>query len=182
MKKANVECHGIKYKFQTIIETLEDLIEYHELDFGKKVKVSQEAIVDRIKRNYKGHDTDTLTNISEIFADLKGITPLDELHYLQTTVLKNQIEDILNNKILVVNKNGGYFPVKKSDDATIEYLNVKYTDKDIEIKKYPFGKHYYAKVKGIDVIDKEGRAKWNTYSYAYKQAVKFVIELNNKNK
>lgn len=181
MKKANVEVFGMKYKFYTIIENFEDFLEYHKLDFGKKITVSQNAIVDRIKRNYKGHDCDIFTNISEIFAGLKNVNPLDELHHLHTTVLKNQIEDLTNGKILAINSKGGYMAIKPTDDAKIEFLNVKYTDADIKVTKYPGGNHFYSKVRNIDVVDSNGKAKWNTYKYAYEQSMKFVVELNKTN-
>ena len=39
-------------------------------------------------------------------------------------------------------------------------------ESDIWIGKWPDGIHYYAKVKGIDVVDRNGNVKWNTYKAA----------------
>lgn len=45
--------------------------------------------------------------------------------------------------------------------------------KDIKVFQWPFGKHYYAKYKGEDVVVK-GEQKWNTYEEAYKKALEYA--------
>ena len=45
------------------------------------------------------------------------------------------------------------------------------------IGKWPEGQHYYAKVKGVDVVDKDGNVKWNTYEAAVR-AVKYFKSNN----
>jgi len=54
----------------------------------------------------------------------------------------------------------------------------KYSEKDISIKKWDEGNHYYAKIKHIDVVI-DDIVKWNTYDEAMRNAKIYLSELNN---
>lgn len=40
------------------------------------------------------------------------------------------------------------------------------TKEDIKVIKWPGGKHWYAKIKNIDVVDEKGNQKWDSYNDA----------------
>lgn len=76
---------------------------------------------------------------------------------------------------------GGYFPIKQDNEYRIlETDTKKYTNKDIKINKWFGGKHFYAKISEIDVVDEFGNVKWNTEEDATKAAEKYIKKLNER--
>lgn len=67
------------------------------------------------------------------------------------------------------------YPVKKIFD----YSDVRYMKWDISGMNIK-GTHWYAKVGNMDVIDKDGKMKWNTEEEAHKAAEWFVDDYNRK--
>lgn len=81
--------------------------------------------------------------------------------------------------------NGSYMPISEGyktietiENEKITYPQNKYTEKDIRIKRWDGGKHYYAKIKDIDVVNEYGEQKWNTVEYAELWAKRFLKKLS----
>jgi hypothetical protein len=55
-----------------------------------------------------------------------------------------------------------------------EMIYPTYTEKDINITKWPGGKHYYARIGNMQVMDENGDTKWNTYERAFEVAKKYL--------
>ena len=51
---------------------------------------------------------------------------------------------------------------------------------DLVIKQWPQGKHWYAQIGNVDVKDKEGNMKWNTYKGAKDASHEFIIKVFGK--
>jgi hypothetical protein len=104
---------------------------------------------------------------------------LRELCDLMGEVSANQLIDVAFGKKLAINHVGGYFPI--DNDAEIEYLtDYIYTKEDIKISKFEGGKHYYATIGGISVVDNFGDNKWYSEQRAYDKAVEFLEKVNKK--
>jgi len=98
--------------------------------------------------------------------------------------------DLYNAKINMIENDGGvyltdgmpYMPfsndlivVGELVKPTISFPN--YTEKDIHVHLWPGGSHYYAKIGGLDVTDKDGNVKWNTSGMARNKALEFLETL-----
>jgi len=183
MRRANIKMNGLTYKDYLVIENLPDILEYHQIEFSNKIKLSHEEIEERAKTWYKSHDATVLTDTAEFTAKFRETNPLDELTMLHAKILCDQFRDILADKKLAINKRGGYFSIKPSESPEYEWLSeYKFTSDDIIVSKWPGGAHFYAKVGNIDVVDTEGNVKWNARWEARKAAVDFLRTLQNSTK
>lgn len=183
--------YNIKVSFNDYITEYEncylinDLNEYKEyIDILlNKFNVSESEI--KNIKTFIGHGYSQLTGISTMFSGTieekdKRQPILVHLKYLEAMTLKGQLEFLLKGEKLVINKNGGYFPIKKDQKFEItKTLKNKYTVDDIKINKWYGGNHYYVKIDTIDVIDDNGDVKWNTIKRAKEIALKYLDKLNS---
>lgn len=77
-----------------------------------------------------------------------------------------------------VNKNGGICPCLYDciEECDAGHWPDQTEEDQIEITKWPGGSHYYAKVRGVDVVDEKGNVKWKTVRQA-EQAVKYFANV-----
>jgi len=172
--------YWMKYSDVILIDSLESYQEYYE-NFKNKFTIAESEI--KTLKNFSGHGHSTLAQIvSCLHEDKSDREPmLFHLKKLQGTLLANQVKDILNGNKLVINKHGGYTIIFKDDEYRIlETDEKKYTRKDIKINKWFGGKHFYAKISEIDVVDEFGNVKWNTEEDATKAAEKYIKKLNGR--
>lgn len=102
---------------------------------------------------------------------------------LENTIYKNKANCIFKNGHVLLNDNGSYMYITDSDEIveTVEkeqMIYPHYSKSDIEIKKFENGKHYYAFIGKLEVVDEDGNKKWNTYEYAEKMAIDYLNNLN----
>jgi hypothetical protein len=186
MKRYNVKLklknYWIEYPNCYFIDSLDSYKEYMA-ELNNKFLVSESEI--KNIKTFIGHGHSFLTGLSGLFCGMieekEDRTPmLAHLKYLQATILSDQLKHLLAGEKLVVNKDGGYFPIKLEQEYKITEIDGdKFTTKDISVKKWWGGKHYYAKVGNVDVVDDYGDVKWNTEQYAYDVAVKYMNKLNS---
>lgn len=188
MKKVTLEVKHktfwMKYSDVYFIDTIEMYGEYLE-EFNNKFSISESEI--ETLKTFVGHGHSDLTTIAGFLSggmveDRNKRTPMMyELKRLKYTVMVNQIKSLLDGEILVINSKGGYFPIKQDDEyRIIETDEKKYTSKDIKINKWFGGKHFYAKISEIDVVDEFGNVKWNTEDDATNAAEKYIKKLNGR--
>lgn len=181
INKYNIKYNGLIYKECDLISGIDEYREYM-LELNNKFDISKHEI-ETIK-SFVGHGHSLLTGVSGMFCgmidDIDDRQPmLDHLSILKAKVLSGQLTHILNGDKLVINNRGGYFSIKENEEFEIlDVITSKYTESDIRINKWLGGRHYYAKVRNIDVIDTDGGLKWNTEQYARSMAIKFIEKLN----
>lgn len=179
MKQANIQCFGLTYNGYYLIENLDDALEYEETIWSQKIKDSAQDIIHASKRNFIGHCSTQLGNLSHALSNLKGEGDLRVLCDLTGSVSASRLKYVCRGHKLAINHNGGYFLIP--DDAKIERLEkYKYTEKDIKITKFEGGRHWYASVGGVEVVDETFGRRFNTYEYAYKKAIELMKRLNEK--
>jgi len=189
LKRYNVKVeqkgYWLKYSDCLFIRDIDDY-KLYMTELNNKFTVAENEI--KNNRTFIGHNHSMLTGVAGIgcgmIDEISEREPmLANLKLLQGSVLGNQLKDVLDGLKLVINKNGGYFSIKPDEKYEIEEIsgNYQYTEADIKIDKWFGGKHYYAKICEIDVVDESGGTKWNTYEYAQKVAVKYMHILNERN-
>jgi hypothetical protein len=101
-------------------------------------------------------------------------------------LVQDKLECVRKSGKIFVGKAGGYFPQHPDfivyDECLIENNKVvfpTYEKKDIRIKQWEGGTHYYAYV-GAFQVEWDGQKKWNTREEAQKYAGYFLYKLNHK--
>jgi hypothetical protein len=119
---------------------------------------------------YKSAEKGTLVSISSLS------------QFLSEKIFMEKLKKVFEGHTLYINKVGGYMPFLGEDfeirsEATLEVFKFpEYTKQDINITRWPNGKHYYAKVGHMDVTV-NGESKWNDAETAHKKAEEFLSEL-----
>jgi len=173
--------HWMEYTNVDFIDSLESYKKYM-IEFNNKFTVSESEI--KNLKTFIGHGHSMITGISGMTCGMihekeKRGPMLFNLKLLHATVLSDQLKHILNGDKLVINKNGGYFAITNNQEYEVVKIDGdNYIEKDIKVKRWFGGKHYYAKVGNVDVIDDYGNVKWKTEKRARESAVKFINELN----
>ena len=177
MNKYNILYKDITYNNVLIVENQKQLEQYLLNDnlFEKVIKFKQKIL------NFEEHHWyGDIAGIGDL-CDMKTKT-FEEFKLCVLGLIAKRNADMKErlNKgyILVIQKNGSYFSCKKEEIKIIE--NSKLSEKDIKITRWKNGKHWYAKVGMHDVIDEKGNVKWNSFDEAYKEAKKFLNNINKQ--
>lgn len=115
-----------------------------------------------------------------------GINWLEATILFKEQIVNDQLNEIRKGNTVVINKKGGYCvltPDELSGDnkAYRQWLRKKelifpnFTRKELKIKKFPLGNHWYAYLGDVQLRDKD-IIKWNTYEEAYEYAKQFINE------
>lgn len=185
LKRVNIKTNGgILYKNHYLISDMTELNEYHQL-IGNSFTVSESEI--KNNKTWIGHGHSILTGVAGMGCGMiEKIEERDPMLYnlklLKSKMLLTQLNYILEGCLLVANEKMGYFPIKPSDSYEVEEIldSNEYLESDIQINKWWGGKHYYAKIKKIDVVDENGEVKWNTEERAREVALSYLSKLNQK--
>lgn len=167
----------MEYNNMLLIETMEDLYEYLETLGTTRIKEAAQDILHSAKTG--SHNTTRIGGFSQTMSNYSGKGAIHILCDVMGRVQATQIMKVAHGIKLAINPSGGYFPIP--ENAKIELIPVfKYTEKDIKITKFDGGKHYYATIGGLEVVDQWGDKKWNTYAYAEQIAKKYLVNLNKQ--
>lgn len=115
-----------------------------------------------------------------------GINGLDAAMLFKEQIINDQINEIKSGNTLVINKIGGYWaltPEEISGDKKKykqwcrkkELIFPNFSKKELKIKKFPLGNHWYAYLGDVQLRDND-KVKWNTYEEAYEYAQQFIKE------
>lgn len=149
--------------------------EYAKLcGYSPKQMVKHKVGLDHVHSSYGA----AIALLAEIKGHPKGVIGL--IGDFEDRIFKDQAAMIEKHDAIYINHNCGYFwhddSVKVEKVVTKEdYVFPEFTDADIKIIQWRGGKHYYAKVGGIDVVW-EGEQKWNTRRAAREAAKNFLKE------
>ncbi len=172
----------IDYGYLLRIDNINDLIHYFKNERIKHVDKSIDDMLGSVL-DVPQHPTNILTHFAYQTVKLPisekiDIKKLKKAFYgLKVIISKHFLDavELLEKGYILYFKHNGCYLVK-TNDMNIKnfYKTDKYIWKQINPKikvfKWIGGKHYYAKIGNIDVVDDKGRQKWNTKTMAYKQA------------
>lgn len=130
--------------------------------------------LERIRK--KLHPTSDITTLCQILADVKGTDTWYEFDVLRGSQYVEMTRMILEGSALYVNANGGYSmtmgeAVNRYESETLMWP--VFSEKDIRIKKWPGGDHYYAYIGAIQVKESD-TLKWDSESDARMAAMRYV--------
>ena len=122
-----------------------------------------------------------ITQAVVIYGENRNYNILQSLVGFQAEVASDQLNCINESGAIYINRNGGYhsYSSKDKEYAVIkkhEIVFPKFSKKDIRIRKFPYGNHYYAYV-GNQEVRNGNVVKWNTYKAAYEQAEKYLEKI-----
>jgi hypothetical protein len=181
-QKVQLNYNGITidYDWMLVIESLEDLMDYHKNVMKVQIPRAWDNLIEIQKG--KAHVETNLAYLIYCSTPSSNNTSLVEL----TTMVGDRIFDakasgIIAHGKIYINKNGGYFPhtndITVLDEMAVEKLIFpQYTEKDIRIQKWEGGKHYYAYVGNFEV-EMFGLKKWNTEEKATQMAKLFLYKM-----
>ena len=178
---------NINYDWMLVLDTHESVMDYHEKSMKSEVSKAWDNLI-KVSQG-KAHISNSLSLI--IHYKHKDNTKPKSIVEHTIDILNKLITDKLKlldkYGIIYINKVGGYFPhhndIIVKDECYIDEQNIifpQYTEKDIRVKKWEGGKHYYSYVGSFQVIARDGTNKWNTEEKAYEQARYFLYRINNK--
>ena len=130
--------------------------------------------LERIRK--KLHSTSDIATLCQILADVKGTDTWQEFEALRESQYAEMTRMILEGSTLYVNANGGYSmtmgeAVNRCESETLMWP--VFSEKDIRIKKWPGGDHYYAYIGPIQVKESD-TLKWDSESDARMAAMRYV--------
>lgn len=191
--------HGklvLNYGFVLRLSSTEELIEYWakkragEFGAGLSNFLASKECEHFTRGTYSGkeHVSDPLAAvISHVcYIETKkesenAVTVKDVVDNLLTTTFRGMHSSIQKTGAIYIQSSGGYFP---HSDAVVIHKTVEQDgfdfpilSKAIKVFQWQGGKHYYAKVGHLDVIDAAGNHKWNTVKEAERQAEIFAKKL-----
>lgn len=158
----------------------------HTNQFG--ANLIEETTIDIIEESlgHRHFKTDMGWSTVQLAKLHKNKNPLlSELPNLYQKIVKGKFDSLDKGFILLIRDDLTYMTLHDIYKITDEYYSdkliynkdKKYTEKNIRIIKFPKGKHYYAKIDNIDVVDEDGNQKWNTKEIAMKKAISFLKTL-----
>ncbi len=132
------------------------------------------------------HNSDTVTQAVFLTAELHNINKFTAFEIFSNKLYQGRLEALHENKIVFIGENGiGWFPIDKDSK---KYKVIEEIKKDnyifparkllISYSKWKGGKHWYVKINGVDVKDKEDNLKWNTKWQAEEIVNQFLKENN----
>lgn len=159
------------------ISTLEELMDYVKMTDSHWEKVLSNLVNSKeFVQGGERHAGPVESSIG-LYGSNNGLSAIEAVDSFRQQVIREQVNEINNGNIIVVNKNGGYFMLDKDKQGVysqwckrdrIEFPEFK--RKDIRIKKFPLGNHWYAYVGDIQIKDGD-KIKWNSYEEAYEYVI-----------
>lgn len=168
-----------------VIEDIETLEEYME----KRAKSLMGIYYKMKKKKFTGHcfskDELMLETALTYGREKPTITFIDDCTCIADKILSAYSEMFLIDGIVFITENDCIRPIKNTEKKTLKTENKEilawplkdYTENDISVTKWPGGKHYYAKIRNIEVVDEENDIKWSSAEEAERQAKIFLKRL-----
>lgn len=179
--KIHPKCDRLHEGWYCLIDTEPTLHAYTILKSGKLgeeyLKLKDDVLVgNHINSGYKQIIFATLMDRPRL-----GRSIVDDVLTLHTKLLQPMVESFLRVGHLLISPNGSY----RFMDETFTVLetveredfvfpdNKRYTQADVSITRWPYGRHYYLRICDVDY------GKFNTYEYAQEESVTILSRLNN---
>lgn len=171
----------LEYDWLLVIESIEELNDFHWRSMSAKIGAVWANLFE--VQEGKAH----FDNKLGFLIDLEASKKPDSLINLTAIVLRRiweaKAKVILDCGKIYVGKSGGFF--SHSEDIEVfdefigdNYLFPQYTEKDIHIKQWTNGTHWYAYVGDLSV-EMDGEKKWDTEERARERAMSYLYRLKN---
>jgi len=116
------------------------------------------------------------------------LTVVDDCFLISDKLLGSYSHYFFDQGMIFITEEGAIRPLvgmeyevlKTSENNVLVWPSEKYTKSDINVFRWPGGKHYYAKVGNVEVISLDGQSKWSDVKEAERQASLFLRRINKK--
>lgn len=169
-----------------VIEDEETLEQYMEL--RRKGVVVEYMEAKRLLAKNNDHFTSQLQSAIHLTFQCKPPTKniVEDMEIVDDNFIDPYYKIFNDRGIIYITKVNSICPLTKNDIVEIhdevkckKCVFPEYTAKDIKVTRWPGGKHYYAKIGGVEV-EINGKTKWNTAKMAETEAKKFLRNLKRK--
>lgn len=173
LDKKQLQEHWEKYSSVLINESISDILE-------RQLK--------KLREEYVGHPTNEWTSFVEQITEIKGGNVLGNSNRMEFTLLKNR-EEMMNNKeeFFLDDKLTTFMLTPGITEIIDEFVSnmLEYPDEKMSIDNVRYiqwdgGKHWYAKIGKLDIVDEDGNQKWNSKQEAENAVRKYFFNLTNK--
>ena len=171
-------------------ETKEDLDEHWNKYVASEINDGTREYVDHLKAHaedrYIGHYTtmwgsmiDAMTAACEVSPNVARLVRIEtEMYNQRLRDIKNGTEIYLSEGLTCFMLTEGYTEiVEHYYSDTLSFPTEKYTMDDVRFIMWDGGKHWYAKLGKIDIVDEFGNQKWNTKKEAEIAAENYIKNL-----
>lgn len=121
-----------------------------------------------------------------LFGVNQCINGIDATLVFKEQIVNDQLNELKSGNTLAINKMGGYWVLKPEEvngenKAYSQWCRKKemvfpnFTKRELKIKKFPLGNHWYAYLGDVQLRDND-KVKWNTYEDAYEYAKQFISD------
>lgn len=171
---------NINYRWRIVIENAEQLITFTET---YQHTIIEEGIKDLFSGDQRiSHKSSDWAVLIDRLSQITENSYIEQSSKTERDVFIAKMEVIWRFGKIYVDENASFFP--HTDDIQIMHEVEKdtlvwphYDSEDIRIVRWPGGKHYYAKIGKLPVVDEKGNEKWNTEERARAKAEKYLNEL-----
>lgn len=170
-------------------ESLQDIIDHFKKICGREFNDGFEdyttnmvVVKDSNAQPYlwsKNHSSSVWRHAVELEIDLKKLTWLEAADSLEKRTLKDRIELFLKGRPIFLRDGLPYYVANEipeyeeeiwSENLTYPY---KYNFEEVRFLQWPDGRHWYAKIGKMDIVDRHGNQKWLDKSWAIEVAKAF---------
>ena len=130
---------------------------------------------------YHAHPETDWNNVVVALGPILGKSWVETAHELENKTLNDRKESFKKGRFVYLTNGLPYCVLPKEEkyedeiySDVLKYPSSKYSIKDVRYIVWPSGKHYYAKIDNIDIVDMLGNQKWDTREEAQKAAEWFI--------
>jgi len=146
-------------------------------------------LVQKAKKGIQFHNTNMQQTAMEItFGCRPQKNLMEDMKLLDDTFLSSYITIFNDRGTIYICKNTCIRPLRDEDivevvrvvkSRNVTFPSNTYTVEDISVTQWVRGRHWYARIGGIDV-EIEGVRRWHTYRVAYDNAKEYLKQLNKE--
>lgn len=171
---------GIDHPWILSCDNVDTMLEHTRQYFFGEIKTGMEDVLDHLQNGY--HLSSNWGLAIKVMMESRGEGIVGASSKLEYDILMTKIDMIRNWGGVYLRDSGSYMPFN-NDFVVIEEMEMeemvypKYTKDQIRIIKWDGGKHYYAKLGKMDIVDDDGNQKWDTEEEARKVAEEYFESL-----
>ena len=193
-----------KYKFLKVANTSNDnppiwvlvgdseeiVLEHWNKYVSADIKEGTHQIMKNLlEGNKPQHVSNTYARAVDIYITSGVYNPMQALAEVENTTYNRRLMDVtygitnyFPKNISILMPNSSLVVIRTITKDTLVYPDEQHFDlSDVRYINWCGGKHYYAKVGALDIVDEKGDQKWNTKEEAEAAAKVFVNNYNNSN-
>lgn len=166
-----------------LVSTIEELNDFTE---KYDTSIQREAFENLLTSHMKNtHITNKRAEIIDQIAKNKDMSIINASMSLGVAFYNAKVKALFQFGQLCINSNGGFFPLTE-DYRIVEEMEREemvfpdYSPCDVKIFKWGEGKHWYAKIGNMDVVDRHGNQHWNTREGAQLAADWYLKEVKKE--